>query len=112
VLGLEPRRDSKELLKGRAWVDAETYRVHRMAGEPAKSPSWWIKHLEVTLQFANVEGMWLQTASHADADVRMFGHHILTAKDVSYRTGELAAAKKHPVRRPERQVGAGILIVR
>lgn len=112
ILGLEPRRESKELLKGRAWVDAETYRIHRIVGEPAKSPSWWIKHLQVTLQFANVEGMWLQTATHADADVRMFGHHILTSRDVSCRTGALDASAKRQPRRPQRDLATGILIVR
>lgn len=112
VLGLEPRRDSKELLKGRAWVDAESYRIHRVVGEPSKSPSWWIKRLQVTLQFANVEGMWLQTASHAEADVRMFGHHVLSSRDVSYQTGEVAASAKRPMRRPQRDLATGILIVR
>ena len=111
VLGLEPRRDSKELLKGRAWVDAENYRIHQLIGEPSKSPSWWIKRLQVTVLFAEVNGMWLQTVSHADADVRMFGHNVLSARDVSYRTGEVSASARRPVRRPQRDIGAGILIV-
>lgn len=112
VLGLEPKRDSKELLKGKAWVDAEDYRIHKVVGEPAKSPSWWIKKLQVTLAFGSVQGMWLQTMSHAEADVRMFGHHVLSARDVSYQTGNVTAATKRTVRRPQRDVGTGILIVR
>lgn len=111
ILGLEPRRDAKELLKGRAWVDAENYHVHRVMGEPAKNPSWWIKRLEITLMFGNVQGMWLQTVSHADADVRMFGHNVLNARDLSYQTGEITAAKRRQ-RRPDQAVGTGILIVR
>jgi hypothetical protein len=111
VLGLEPRRDSMELLKGRAWVDTENYRIHRVAGEPAKNPSWWIKRLEVTLLFGDVQGMWLQTVSQADADVRVFGHSVLTSRDVSYHAGELTAARRNP-KRPQRAVGVGILVVR
>lgn len=111
ILGLEPRREAKELLKGRAWVDAENYRVRRLVGEPAKSPSWWIKRLEVTLLFGNVQGMWLQTVSHADAEVRMFGHNVLNARDVSFRAGEVTAARRKP-RRPDQAVGTGLLIVR
>ncbi len=111
VLGLEPRREAKELLKGRAWVDAENYRIHRVSGEPAKNPSWWIKRLEITLLFGDVQGMWLQTVSHADADVRLFGHNVLNARDVSYQTREVVAAKTK-AKHPERAVGAGILIVR
>ncbi len=111
VLGLDPRRDSKELLKGKAWVDAQDYRIHRISGEPSKSPSWWNKRLLVTLQFDNVHGMWLQTVSHADADVRMFGHHVLSARDVNYQVGSVSAAKRS-IRTPQREIGAGILIVR
>lgn len=111
VIGLEPRRDSKELLKGRAWVDSQNYRIHRVVGEPSKNPSWWIKKLQVTLSFGNVQGMWLQTVSHADAEVRMFGHHVLAARDVSYRTGDVSASARR-VKRPQRDLGAGILIVR
>lgn len=111
VLGLEPRRDSKELLKGKAWVDAENYRVHRVVGEPAKSPSWWIKKLQITVAFGSVQGMWLQTMSHAEADVRFFGHNVLSAHDVSYQTGNFTAARRK-LKRPQRDVGTGILFVR
>ena len=92
-------------------MDAENYRIHRVVGEPAKSPSWWIKKLEITVAFGNVQGMWLQTMSHAEADVRLFGHNILSAQDVSYQTGTLSATKRKP-RTPQRDVGTGILFVR
>jgi hypothetical protein len=98
ILGLEPRRSSKELLKGKAWVDAEDFRVRQVQGEPAKSPSFWIKKLNVTLSFSEVEGMWLQTGVHADADVRMFGRNILAERDLNYRVSNAMAAKKAPRR--------------
>lgn len=99
ILGLEPRRDAKELLKGKAWVDAESYRVRQVQGEPAKSPSFWIKKLNLTLVFSDVQGMWLQTAVHADAEVRMFGRNVLNERDIDYRVGSaMAAAKKVPRR--------------
>jgi len=98
ILGVEPRRNVKELIKGRAWVDAEDFRIHQVQGEPAKSPSFWIKKLNLTLVFSEVEGMWLQTSVHASADVRMFGKNTLSERDLKYRVSNAVAAKK-PVRR-------------
>lgn len=100
VLGLEPRRNAKELLEGKAWVNASNYRILQIQGEPAKSPSFWIKKLDVTLFFSEVEGMWLQTAVRAVADVRIFGRNILSERDLNYRVGAQSAAKRAP-RHPE-----------
>ena len=100
VLGLEPRRNAKELLEGKAWVDASNYRILLIHGQPAKNPSFWIKKVDVTLYFSEVEGMWLQTAIRAVADVRLFGTHILSERDLKYRVGDESVAKRVP-RRPE-----------
>lgn len=111
VLGLEPKRDSKELIKGKAWVDAQTYRIHRIEGEPVKSPSWWIKNLQITLLFSGVDGMWLQTATQAKAEVRMFGTHTLSSHDLSYKTGDtLAKAHRSRSRTLESSVGTAIFV--
>jgi hypothetical protein len=90
VLGITPLRESKDLIRGRAWVDAEQYNLRQVAGEPAKSPSWWIKHMQVTLRYGEVQGMWLQTAASATADVRLMGRHIFTSRDMSYSTEMVA----------------------
>ncbi|HWR35218.1 MAG TPA: hypothetical protein VN622_05025 [Clostridia bacterium] len=95
VLAIEPKRDSKDLIRGKAWIDATTFNVRRMAGEPAKSPSWWVKKMQLTLTFSEVEGMWLQTGAKADAEVRFFGKHVLTANDIHYRTADAIASLTH-----------------
>ncbi len=100
ILGLEPLRNAKELLEGKAWVDASNYRILQIHGAPAKSPSFWIKKLDLTLYFSEVEGMWLQTAVRAVADVRLFGTNILSERDLNYRVGAQSAAKRTP-RHPE-----------
>jgi hypothetical protein len=109
LLGLEPRRDSKELLKGKAWVDAQDFRIRQIQGEPAKSPSFWIKKLTVTIGFSEVEGMWLQTAVHADAEVRMFGRNVLAERDLNYRVGS-AMAVKRPARRSSSETNIATFI--
>ncbi len=120
VLSLTPRSDYKDLIRGRAWIDAENFNVRRIEGAPLKTPSWWVKRLEITMQFSQVMGMWLQTAFVAKADVRFFGEQTLSAHDVQLRTDELAgSAAKPPVGTQSWQlngagnspamVGAGIL---
>jgi hypothetical protein len=92
VLGITPKRDAKDLVKGKVYVDMASYQIQRMEGELAKSPSWWVKHVNVTLFFNEVSGMWLQTAANADADVRLFGHHVLESRDLDYRTASTMAS--------------------
>jgi hypothetical protein len=92
VLQLTPKRESKELIAGLAWVDASTFRIMRVSGSPSKSPSWWIKRLVVTLEYGDVEGMWLQRSTVAQAEVRVVGRRTLTSRDLTYRTSEVVAA--------------------
>lgn len=115
VLKMIPKRDSKDLIRGRAWVDADSFNVRKIEGELSKSPSWWVKKVQLSLHFSEVQGMWLQTNAKADADVRIFGKRVLTAHDVDCRTGDVVASKAAPPkqqRNPARTVGAGIVIVR
>ena len=70
--------------------------MRRIAGAPLKTPTWWLKRLEITMQFSQVMGMWLQTAFVAKAEVRFFGEQTLTAHDVQLRTGELVGSAAKP----------------
>lgn len=91
VLGLKPKRKEKNLLIGSAWVDKNTYLVRRVQGQMAKMPSWWMKSVEVTLDFGEAGGMWLHTRTKAKAEVRIFGPHTLTENALKVRTGEAVA---------------------
>jgi hypothetical protein len=91
VLRLKPKHDERDMIKGRAWVDQNSYLIHRIEGEMAKTPSWWLKKVVLTLQFGNAAGMWLQTGTHAVADVRLCGKHILNEQAVKIQTGEEVA---------------------
>jgi hypothetical protein len=86
VLQFLPRRTDKDLLSGTVWVDAETYLLHRLEGEPVKSPSWWLRNSHITFFYGDVEGMWLQTASELSTHVRIFGQHTMVARDIKYET--------------------------
>ena len=86
VLELLPRRKDKNLLRGNIWVDANTYLLRRTEGEPAKTPSWWVRDVRIALLYGDVGGMWLQTALEATASVRILGPYTMVSRDVKYRT--------------------------
>jgi hypothetical protein len=85
VLELLPRRKAKNLLHGNIWVDAKTYVLHRVEGEPVKSSSWWLRDVRIVLLFGYIGEMWMQTSSESTADVRIVGQYKMISKDVSYK---------------------------
>ena len=74
VLEMVPRRKDKTLLRGQIWVDATSYLLRRTEGEPGKAPSWWLRDARIVLDYGDVGGMWLQTASESTANVRFLGN--------------------------------------
>ena len=56
--GIFPKRKEKKL-RGQIWVDASTFRIRRTEGVPFKTPSFWLKEIHITLQFAKLGDMWV-----------------------------------------------------
>jgi hypothetical protein len=92
VLGLAPKRNEKDLIAGRAWVDERSFFVRQVEGVAEKTPSWWLKRVHVKLVFAEREGIWIQTNMEAVADVRIVGTHTLTSQVLDYRRQDEVAA--------------------
>ena len=74
VLQLKPKHETVELLRGKAWVDAESFLVVRAEGEPAKSPSWWIKDLKIAIDYGRADGVWLPFGHSRHSRSENFGH--------------------------------------
>ena len=83
VLHIIPKRKEKGLLLGDIWVDAKTYRVRQIMGVPLKTPSFWVKDLHITVQFAEVNQMWLPVSVDAIATVRFLGLYTLSGLDLA-----------------------------
>lgn len=96
VLQLSPKRDAVELVRGKAWVDANDFEIRRIDGETAKSPSMWIKKVNVTINYGKVNGVWLETSTQAVADVRLAGPHVLTSRELDVRTATVSASASQP----------------
>ena len=82
VLRIVPKRKDKYLLRGQIWVDASTFRIRRIEGAPAKSPSLWIKGIHITLQYAELGGMWVPVSFDAIATVRFSGEYTLAGLNI------------------------------
>ena len=98
LLGLTPKRDAVELVRGRAWVDANTFDIRRIQGQTAKNPSFWIKNLNVTLNYGAVNGVWVQTSTRAVADVRIAGPHVLSSRELDVQPATYSARSQTPAK--------------
>jgi hypothetical protein len=98
VLRLSPKHETTELLKGKAWVDADSFLVVRAEGEPAKSPSWWVKDLRIVVDCGRADGIWLPLSTRATAELRLIGTHVLTSRDVQVQTATESARISPPPR--------------
>jgi outer membrane lipoprotein-sorting protein len=96
VLELHPKHNTKDLLKGRLWVDAERFSIRQVEGEPAASPSWWVKNVHVVLTYSDVEGMWIQTGTQATAHIRMAGDYKMVSHDITFNTAETVSDLRRP----------------
>lgn len=101
LLRMIPKRKEKNLLNGLVWVDKKTFRIQRIEGSPAKKPSWWLKNIEITLQYTDLEGLWLPNYMSSTAIVRLVGSFLLTGETV----GLQLSASEHP--RPDIHNGTG-----
>lgn len=82
VFAIFPKREDKYLLRGQIWVDAQSFRIRRIEGVPARSPSFWLKDLHITLQYGELGGMWVPITFDAITKVRFLGEFTLTAINV------------------------------
>jgi|SRR5579862_5993143 len=98
LLQITPKREAVELVQGKAWVDAQNFMVRRVEGTTAKTPSIWIKKLNVTVNSGEVNGVWLETSTRAVAEVRLLGPHVLTSHELDVHPAVYDAQARTPVR--------------
>lgn len=82
VFAIFPKRKDKYLLRGQIWVDAHSFRIRQIEGVPARSPSFWLKDLHITLQYGELGGMWVPVTFDAIAKVRILGEFTLDGLSV------------------------------
>jgi hypothetical protein len=66
-------------------VDTNTYRIRQVIGVPLKNPSIWIEKLHITVQFADVNAMWLPVSVEAIATIHFLDIYALSGRDLPAR---------------------------
>ena len=84
VLEATPKRKDKYLFEGKIWVDAEDFAVARIAGHPAKKPSFWINRADFVREYQRIEGFWLPYRDQTYVEVKIYGRKVLSVDYEQY----------------------------
>ncbi len=99
VLEVTPKTPNKYLIVGKIWVDANDYSIVRVEGQPARSPSFWVRSVHFTHTYQKVGQFWLGSSTHSVSDIRVFGSSELTIENSSY---QLRNPERNPSVDPQR----------
>jgi hypothetical protein len=84
VLEATPKRQDKYLFEGKIWIDADDFAVVKIAGHPAKKPSFWINRAEFVRQYQRIAGFWLPFRDETSVEVKMYGKKVFTIDHQQY----------------------------
>lgn len=73
VLEVRPKRNEKNLFRGRIWVDAEDYALARAEGNPAKKPSFWTKSIHFVQVYRKSGSLWFPFSTRSVTEAHLFG---------------------------------------
>jgi hypothetical protein len=84
VVEATPKHKEKYLFEGKIWIDADDFAVVKIAGHPAKKPSFWINRAEFVRQYQRIAGFWLPFRDETSVDVKMYGKRVFTIDHQQY----------------------------
>ena len=84
LLELHPKRRDKFLIDGKIWVDKEDFAIVRLAGEPAKSLSFWVTQARLVREYQKIGEFWLQSKDETNAQIRVAGEYIMKIEYSDY----------------------------
>lgn len=77
VVTLTPKRKSKYLIQGKAWVDATDFAMVRWEGRPAASLSFWVGKPYIVQDFQKVGAFWMPSRNHSESSSFLLGSSVL-----------------------------------
>jgi hypothetical protein len=84
VIQLLPKRKSKYLIDGRAWIDEEDYALVRLEGRTAGSVSFWVGRPYIVQNYRKVGNYWLAASNDSVANAKLVGRMELTINSSEY----------------------------
>jgi hypothetical protein len=88
VIRAIPKRQDKYLFQGTIWIDAQDFAIVKIAGQPAKGPSFWIERADFVRQYQKIGQFWLPLKDETVVHVRLKGIKILTIDHGEYTVNE------------------------
>ena len=85
VFAVEPRGRSQYLFRGKVWLDEGDCAIERVEGEPAKSPSFWVKRVHLIHEYRKFGDFWLPVRHESQAELRLFGRSSFIIDYSNYR---------------------------
>ena len=82
VFRVKPKNPTRYLFIGEVWVDSDTCGIRRIQGEPAVSPSFWVKKTMFFHDYGRFGDFWLPLHHHTEVQLRVFGRSTL---DIMYQ---------------------------
>ena len=70
---LSPRRKEDVLVSGQMFLWPDSGRLVRLQGRLAKSPSFWVKNVEIVRVYEQIAGTVMPVSLHSKAQVRLLG---------------------------------------
>ncbi|MGO9437144.1 MAG: hypothetical protein ACLP00_22965 [Terracidiphilus sp.] len=93
VIDLIPKRQDEYLFRGHIWVDAEDYALARVEGEPARSPSFWIRSVHFTQEYRKSGEYWFPWSTTSISEARIFGRTEVDIHHFDYAPRSGAAGR-------------------
>lgn len=87
VLELKPKKKSKYLIEGKAWVDAADFQVVRLEGRPATSLSFLVGRPHMIYEFRKVGPVWMASRNESKAKTALLGATELIIDFTNYEFG-------------------------
>jgi outer membrane lipoprotein-sorting protein len=84
VLEATPKRKEKYLFEGKIWIESEDFAIVKIAGHPAKKPSFWINRADFVRQYQRIDGFWLPCRDETSVEVKMYGRRVFTVDHQKY----------------------------
>ena len=88
LLELHPKRRDRFLIDGKIWVDKEDFAIVKLAGEPAKSLSFWVTQAYLVREYQKIGEFWLQSKDETSAQVRVVGEYVMKIEYSDYAIKE------------------------
>jgi len=85
-----PRHRDKYLFEGKVWIDAQDFAIVRIAGQPAKSLSFWITRADFVRQYQKIGDFWVAARDQTLVHVRLYGTKILSIDHRDYVINDAA----------------------